>query len=222
MLGSRSPGGSGRSLVLQLVIGAMTLATILLLAACGTAATTAPIPTPLAATSAPEPLPVAKKITTLTADLEIVIGEPPEDTAELAGQFIYILKVTNQGPQPASMVRVSVGGSSPEVSYVSQDRRCAVTEEGVLGCELASMLPDDVREIEITGLVVGQPGLIINTVTVENVNGLDPDTSNNSVSQETLWVGTQSDPTSTNHWHKPWRPLRRRRLQPHRQPLPPQ
>ncbi|MFQ6028993.1 MAG: hypothetical protein ACE5Q6_16050 [Dehalococcoidia bacterium] len=195
MQGRLPTGGTGRSTVHQVLLSAAVIAVLLLLTACGPAATPVPFPTPHGDPPLPELLEKSQKVTALTSDLEVTITESADAAEEVEG-FTYSVKVVNHGPQPASMVQVAINPESPAISYLNGDRRCSVSPEGILNCRLGSMLPGDSKEVEITRLITGHSESITNTVTVENVNGLDPDTSNNSVSREILWAGTRSAPAS--------------------------
>jgi uncharacterized repeat protein (TIGR01451 family) len=127
----------------------------------------------------------------IQADLSIAKSDSPDPVA--AGtELAYGLTVTNHGPDTSPSFTV-VDTLPAGVSFVSASAGC-VHAAGVVTCTGGSLANGSNASFEIVVLVdanlvynAGGPTTITNNVTVTGV-GFDPDTTNNSASEDTLVV----------------------------------
>jgi uncharacterized repeat protein (TIGR01451 family) len=128
-----------------------------------------------------------------TTDVAVDVADSPDPVA--AGtELTYTITVTNNGPNPASDVRV-VDTLPADASYVSDDAGCTETVVGTVRCDLGEILAGGSRVITITTLVPadlvydnGGPKTITNHVTVDNLAGPDPTPANDEATEDTLVV----------------------------------
>lgn len=182
-------------LVLSVLLGMLNIG------ACATASTppTNLPPTPLIGTPAGTPHdPTLEELLELqeelnTTDVEITKRDSA-DPAVAGEELVYTLTVTNNGPNPASNVRV-VDTLPAGVSYVNDSAVCVVANASSLTCDLGELLAGQTREITITVLVHvslmdngSGATAITNIASVENLAGPDASPSNNRVSEDTQIV----------------------------------
>ena len=118
------------------------------------------------------------------ADLDISKSDSP-DPVTTGEQLTYTLTVTNNGPDRAIGVRVV--DTLPSAVFYQSDNAGCTEAAGTVTCDLGEILPADTRQVVITVLVdISAPNLIINTATVDTVEGsTDPDPGNNMDSEST-------------------------------------
>lgn len=125
-----------------------------------------------------------------TTDLAIDKVDDPDPVAA-GDDLTYTLTISNDGPNPASDVEVTDTLPSG-VTHVSNDAGCIESPVGTLTCDLGEIPARGSEDIGITvtvdaDLVYNNSGplTITNSAEVVNNAGPDPDTSNNSVMQDT-------------------------------------
>lgn len=125
---------------------------------------------------------------TCEADLSITKADSPDPVAA-GGVLMYTLTVTNNGAGTA--LDVQVADSLPAgVSYVSDDSGCSHLA-GIVTCNLGDMMVSDTKVIKITVMV--DPDLVdatgsatlSNQAEVMSLITPDPDTNNNSTTEDT-------------------------------------
>jgi uncharacterized repeat protein (TIGR01451 family) len=109
-----------------------------------------------------------------------------QNPVEVGNDLVYTLKVTNNGPNPASSVQV-VDDLPDLVSYKSNTAGCSIGL-GVLTCNMGELLFGEYREIDITVVtdnvcIDGIPSTITNQADVDNTAefAIETDTENDSV-----------------------------------------
>ncbi len=117
------------------------------------------------------------------ADLSITKTDSP-DPVVAGGQLTYTIEVGNAGP--ATAVNVVVTDVLPAGVSNPATVGCANDPGGVPGCSLGSIAAGDTTSFTITVDVdASTAGSITNTASVESAN-VDPDTSDNSTSEDTF------------------------------------
>ncbi|MDX1409102.1 MAG: hypothetical protein R3330_13230, partial [Saprospiraceae bacterium] len=118
----------------------------------------------------------------IEADLSITKADSSDPVAS-GGTLMYTLTVTNNGPDTAEDVQVT--DTLPAgVSYVSDDSGC-IHVAGVVTCDLGDMANGATQTIKITVKVDDDLiATILNTAAVASTTD-DPDTSNNTDTEET-------------------------------------
>lgn len=137
-----------------------------------------------------------------TTDLEIVKTDAP-DPVNADAELVYTLTVTNHGPVPARGVRVT-DHLSTRATYVSDNGGCALEPGNTLVCQLPTLLPEEMFELDVTVIYQADdvadlptPAIVENEAAVENkvpygldgnlgeVGG-DPNPANNDDSEQTV------------------------------------
>jgi uncharacterized repeat protein (TIGR01451 family) len=120
-----------------------------------------------------------------TTDVMIEKSADP-NPVEVGDELVYTLKVTNNGPNPASKVQV-VDDLPDLVTYMSNTAGCSVGAGSVLTCDMGEFLFKEDEEIDITVdtdnvCINGIPSTITNQADVENTAefAVEADTSNDS------------------------------------------
>jgi hypothetical protein len=139
-----------------------------------------------------------------TADLSLVKSGPAgpyEAGADV--DLSYLVQVTNQGPNPALVLRIQ-DTLPPGALLLGQDPACAEDPPGTLACQLPALLPGELTGVTLSvraraSCANGVPVPIVNQASAENgarFAGPDPNPADNAGSSSTAVVDT-TPPTLT-------------------------
>ena len=135
------------------------------------------------------------KGTELQADLSLTKSDSP-DRVEPGQQLIYSLSIQNNGPSPATGVRLSDKlPSGLTFSSVASSQGECEESKGSVSCELEEMPPGSSAEVRIAVRVTTSDESVTNVASVK-ANEDDPDGDNNTAKEETEIVGIS--PLGTN------------------------
>ena len=120
------------------------------------------------------------------ADLELSIFDNP-DPAATSGALTYTVIVANLGPDGATGVTLTdtLPATATFVSATPSQGSCGAPSGGVLTCNLGSIAVNDFASVDIAVTAPSTPGMITNSASVTGAQ-TDPDSTNNSASEDTL------------------------------------
>lgn len=122
------------------------------------------------------------------ADLSIRKSDNPDPVA-VDGQIVYTLRITNNGPDEATNVRV-VDELPTQVTFVSASHGGCVHETGTVVCTIPSLAAGGVLTITIT-VEADTAGTASNNVAVSPGPQRDPNPGNNTATEQTTIGGGQ-------------------------------
>ena len=125
-------------------------------------------------------------VATPSADVEVVVTDPPHTTPD--GDHAFGLTVTNDGPSPATGVVLTAGPfpGATVVSVTTDKGTCTVEPDGSIACDLGDLADGD--EVVITVVLSVDPGTDPADIAIEpEVAAAEPDPSPaNNVESVTL------------------------------------